>query len=87
MKSFGGKRVEQLAVRVSGKAVMACRTMADGIHMPAQERDSWNVTSQLLHMVSESDMNLFLWAGVEDGASRDFQPLVFLRTTTSKSHL
>ena len=46
---------------------MACRTMADEIHMPAQERDSWNVTSLLLHVVSESDMNLFLWAGVGGG--------------------
>lgn len=49
------------------ETVMACRTMADEIHMPAQERDSWNVTSLLLHVVSESDMNLFLWAGVGGG--------------------
>ena len=66
---------------VSRETVMECHR--DEIHKPVQERDSWNVTSQLLHVVSGSDESLLVGWGRRRALTGISSPLVFLRTTTT----
>ena len=80
-KRFGVTSAEQLAMCVSREPVMGCHS--NEIHKPVQERDSRNVTSQLLHVVSGSDESLLVGWGRRRALTGTSSPLVFLRTTTT----